>query len=127
VMTWLNADDQLAPGAMQAISEVFRDLPGVQLAGGRATIIDADGRSTGPGPLRLFPRRSLAAGLHDGRRLPFVIEEGTFWRAGLWQRAGGVDTRFKLAGDWDLWRRFAAEAEYVTLGAASGYERPSSR
>jgi hypothetical protein len=41
----------------------------------------------------------------------FVQQESTFWRRSLWQRAGGLDPRFNLAGDYDLWMRFAREAE----------------
>lgn len=35
------------------------------------------------------------------------MQEGTFWTVDLWRKAGGVNRNLKLAGDWDLWRRFA--------------------
>jgi hypothetical protein len=49
----------------------------------------------------------LHAGLHDDRHLAFVMQEGSFWRGWLWQRAGGLRPDLRLAGDYDLWRRFA--------------------
>lgn len=121
--TWLNGDDRLAPGAMCAAAEAFRDLSTVELIGGRTAIIDSRGDVLVEGELNLYPQRSVAAGLHDGRRLPFIMQEGTFWRTGLWHRTGGVDPSFRLAGDWDLWRRFAAETEYVTLDTVTAFHR----
>ena len=123
IMTWINGDDRLAPGAMANVADALRDLPDVQFLGGRPSIIDVEGRTLGAGDLVVFTRDCLVAGLHDGRHLPFVMQEGTFWRTGLWQQAGGVDRRFRLAGDWDLWRRFSGEANYVTLDTVTGYHR----
>jgi glycosyltransferase involved in cell wall biosynthesis len=121
--TWINGDDKLAPGALATVAAAFRDMPSVELVGGRTALINAEGEPLVSSDLPGYPRRSIAAGLHDGRRLPFVMQEGTFWRMSLWQRTGGIDPRFRFAGDWDLWRRFAAEADYVTLDAVTGYHR----
>jgi hypothetical protein len=53
--------------------------------------------------------------LHDGRHLSFVMQEGTFWKNELWLKTGGVRTDFRLAGDFDLWRRFAVETAYASV------------
>src|SRR5262249_6385422 len=72
-------------------------------------------------PIVPFPRKAIAAGLFDGRHAPpFIQQEGTFWRASLWEAAGGVDPRFRLAGDFDLWRRFAAHADLVVADSVFG-------
>jgi len=123
LMTWINGDDCLAPGALCAVARVCHDLPQIQLVGGRHALIDAQGKDCGGGALIAYPRSCIAAGLHDGRHIPFVQQEGTFWRARLWTRVGGIDATFKLAGDFDLWRRFAAVTEYVTLDAVTGFHR----
>lgn len=123
LMTWINADDRLEPRAMDAVAAALHDLPQLELVGGRTALIDAPGRSGETGLLIPYSRACIAAGLHDGRRLPFVQQPGTFWRARLWKRTGGIDSRFKLAGDFDLWRRFAAKAEYVTLDVVTGRHR----
>ena len=72
---------------------------------------------------QVFPTATLQAGLHDGRTLCFVMQEGTFWRAALWQQTGGFRTSLRQAGDWDLWRRFAAHAPYVTTDAVLAAHR----
>lgn len=46
--------------------------------------------------------------------------------ADLWHKVGGLDARFKLAGDWDLWRRMATHAPYVTVDTAVGLHRRRS-
>ena len=123
LMTWINGDDLLAAGALSAVAAAFRDLPQVQLVGGRNALVDARGEECGGGASIAYSRSCIAAGLYDGRHLPFIQQEGTFWRAHLWERAGGIDPTFRLAGDFDLWRRFAAMTEYVTLDTVIGLHR----
>jgi hypothetical protein len=46
-----------------------------------------------------------------------VHTEGTFYRQKLWLAAGGLDTRFRMAGDFDLFRRFAEYTDLVLVNA----------
>jgi hypothetical protein len=123
LMTWINADDRLAPSAMTSVASVFKDLPQIELVGGRTALMEEDGSFSEILPPNAYSRECMAAGLYDGRILPFIMQEGTFWRARLWHQAGGVDPGFKLAGDWDLWRRFADRADYITLDKVTGFHR----
>src|SRR5205823_9309932 len=61
-----------------------------------------------------------SAGLADGIHWPFVQQESTFWRKRLWDRAGGLNPAFRLAGDWDLWSRFARTATLVHVNRQLG-------
>lgn len=123
LMTWINADDVLAPGAMRAAVDAFRDIPGTDWIGGRRAAMDESGTISAIEPALAYARENIAAGLHDGRVLPFVMQEGTFWRPRLWRRVGGIDRRFRLAGDWDLWRRFSEYSEFTTLDTLTGLHR----
>jgi hypothetical protein len=74
-----------------------------------------------PPPIIPFPRQAIAAGIVDGRFVTSRIEqEATFWRPRLWQEAGGVDPNFRLAGDFDLWRRFARHTDLVVVDRILG-------
>jgi hypothetical protein len=73
----------------------------------------------------VYPIASLRAGLHDGRHMSFVMQEGTFWRAHLWQRAGKFRSDLRQAGDWDLWRRFADYAQLVSTDMVLAAHRRS--
>jgi hypothetical protein len=57
------------------------------------------------------PWETLAAGLHDGRRLPFVMRK-EHSRRSLWLKTGGVRTDLRPAGDFDV---LAAEHGFVPI------------
>jgi hypothetical protein len=126
VMTWLNADDGLMPGAVACISQVLARCPDVHWIGGRTALADETGCVTHLYPARTFERSNLRAGLHDGRRLPFVMQEGTFWRGWVWRRAGGLDGKLRLAGDFDLWRRYAEYFDYHVADTLFAFHRRRS-
>jgi hypothetical protein len=123
VMGWIASDDRLAPGACATILAIRAQFPDVRFMGGRISLLDHGGSILGIHPLVPFSRRCMAGGLYDGRRLSFIMQEGTFWCADVWHKAGGLDTRFRLAGDWDLWRRMAAHADYVSVDSLLGFHR----
>jgi glycosyltransferase involved in cell wall biosynthesis len=124
-MTWIGSDDRFEPGAFATVEEVFRLFPDIDWVTGRTTIIDEVGLMPFmPPPIIPFPRKAIAAGIFDGRFVETCIEqEATFWRPRLWQKAGGVDPNFRLAGDFDLWRRFAKHTDLVVVDRILGCYR----
>jgi hypothetical protein len=110
VTTWLGSDDLLMPGALATAANVFEKFPAVRWISGQPLVIDEKGAWYGIDGLQTYAQRDLRRGLHDGRALRFVQHEGTFWRAGLYREAGGLRRDLRLAGDFDLWRRFARTA-----------------
>ena len=116
ILTWLNSDDFLLPGALSLVREVFTRWPQVLWLTGRPANADAEGRLAEIGfPTGRF-RALIQRGWYHGRGLGFIRQEGTFWRRDLWQRAGGqVGAHFRQALDFDLWRRFARHADLVTV------------
>lgn len=115
VLTWLNSDDLLLPGALQAAGEIFAAFPLVEWLTGQPANLGANGA------LRHFPLKTgrwpgaIRRGWYHGRALGFIRQEGTFWRRSLWQRAGGqVDEARHYTMDYDLWKRFARFAPLVT-------------
>jgi len=116
ILTWLNSDDVLLPGALHTVGAIFAQLPAVRWLTGRPANIDADDQ------LRIFPlrtgriRRWIRAGRYHGRAWGFIRQEGTFWRRDLWLEVGGcldVDRHYSM--DFDLWQRMAAHADLVTV------------
>jgi hypothetical protein len=124
IMTWINSDDLLAVSALKTVARFFDSCPDKLWMTGIATVAFSDGAIS---DTRESPWGSstyyLGAGLYDGRTLPVVQQEGTFWRQSLWDRAGEADATLRLAGDWDLWRRFAGHADLVTFKAVLGIHR----
>lgn len=127
IMTWINTDDLFTPNALQTVACFLADHPEESWVTGLACLIREDGCIA---DLRLedcgYARARLARGEYDGRTLPPVMQEGTFWTLDLWQRVRGLDVELKLAGDWDLWRRMAQHARLINLRAVLAYHRRRS-
>lgn len=67
-----------------------------------------------------YRRKWIERGWYGPRGLGPIQQESTFFRRRLYEHVGGLNTRYRLAGDFDLWRRFARHAELHQLGAVVG-------
>jgi glycosyltransferase involved in cell wall biosynthesis len=116
IMTWLNSDDVLLPGSLQAVGEIFARYPQILWLTGQPANLDVQDR------LRVFPlktgrfRALIRRGWYHGRGLGFIRQEGTFWRRSLWEKVGeSINETRHYAMDDDLWRRFAQYTDLVTV------------
>jgi len=129
ILTMSNTDDLFAPGAYRTAVSVFRALPEVEwLTGLRKITWDAAGNEIADYRVGGFNRRALMRGLHlawpGGGGLYMLRQQSTFWRRGLWEKAGGrVDETIRLAGDFDLWMRFCRHAEVYCIEVPLGIVR----
>lgn len=122
VMAWINADDRFEPGAFHLVADLLSHFKDVDWLCGRIATLDENGALMVSAPMP-YPRNAIIAGLMDGRHWEFVQQEGTFWRRRLWLEAGSLDPAFRLAGDFDLWRRFAKYSDLVTVDSILGCYR----
>lgn len=99
LVTWLNADDLLLPGALGRAAAALRADSAAPFAFGRVWN-DREGRRREL-PVRPFDRRAFA-------RRCTVSQPGTVVRRDCWDRVGGVDRSLHLAFDYDLWWKLAA-------------------
>jgi glycosyltransferase involved in cell wall biosynthesis len=118
VMCWINSDDRFEAGAFSSVTTILKAFASIRWLCGRATVIDQDGGMAVPQAIRGFPRNAIAAGIFDQRYAScFINQEGCFWRTSLWQETGGIRANLRLAGDFDLWRRFARVSDLVMADA----------
>jgi len=116
VMGWLNADDILMPWALSTVAEVFEAFPEVDWITGLPSFINEAGQLTGTqSNLAAYPRKFIQNGWYSKHLGSYLQQESMFWRRSLWERAGGLDTRYTLAADFDLWTRFAEHATLVPV------------
>jgi glycosyltransferase involved in cell wall biosynthesis len=101
IMGWLCSDDLLLPGALRAVAAFFRAHPSVMAAYGNALWIDREGRFLRAKKEMGFSRFVF---LHDHNYVP---QPSMFWRRELYRAVHGLDPRFDLAMDADLWERFS--------------------
>jgi len=126
IMAWINADDIWLPGTLRTVGEIFAAHPQVEwISSALPAAIDENGAMVKVNRFQGFSRR----GFLDGEFLAgagwwspgYIQQESTFWRRSLWERAGGhVDTRLKLAGDFELWTRFFRHAELFAVDVPLG-------
>ncbi len=100
VFGWLAADDELLPGAMAAVEEIFAARGDCDVVTGACQRVFEDGT-------RLVCPPDPDA--WEKIRIQDVIEQSaTFWRRELHQRLGPLDhRRFRYLADWDFWIRMS--------------------
>jgi glycosyltransferase involved in cell wall biosynthesis len=120
IVTWLNSDDMLAPGALGAIALAF-ERSGADMVAGICEIHSA-GRvfhrhltSCRDGLLPLEDLLDLEGRWLNGQ---FFYQPEVFFRRAIWEHAGGfVDGALHYSMDYDLWVRFAlAGAQLHVIG-----------
>jgi glycosyltransferase involved in cell wall biosynthesis len=111
IFGWLNADDLLEPGALRRVAEAFEANPDAVIVSGACLLIGPDGAVLGPIPTP--PRPEFDRLLRHPNNL---AQPATFFRAEAYRQVGGLDRRFDLAMDVDLWFRLASTGRVVLLG-----------
>jgi glycosyltransferase involved in cell wall biosynthesis len=129
VMGWFNSDDMLTPWALRVVAEVFRCFPEVQwITSMYPMVMNENGLVAGARRSEGFHSKAF----YRGRNAPFnpwfyssmIQQESTFWRRGLWEKAGSkVDGSLRVAGDFELWSRFFEHAELYALAVPLGVFR----
>lgn len=107
VLAYLNADDRYLPGAFKAVSTILARYPDIEWVKGINTTSDESGKLIAQGNCFLYRQDWLRKGIY-GRSAYFVQQDSVFWRRPLWNAARPVLSAFRLAGDYALWRAFAA-------------------
>jgi hypothetical protein len=121
VLAWLNSDDKYLPWTFSVVADVMDRLPQVDWLTSLFHLFwDRDGRAVRCEAHPGFSRELvLRGGTLPGCGWPawaFIQQESTFWRRSLWEKAGArLDPTYTLAGDYDLWMRFAQLAEVYSV------------
>ena len=109
IMSYLNSDDILLPGALHYVADFFARHPEVDVVYGHRIVIDEDDREIGRWILPPHSNRAISWA-------DWIPQETLFWRRAMWEKVGGVDTSFHFALDWDLLIRFRdAGARFARL------------
>jgi glycosyltransferase involved in cell wall biosynthesis len=100
ILSWLNADDLLHPGAVRAVVEQFRSDPAAMMVYGQADFVDGSGLPIEP--LRRVEPFNLArlVEVHD-----YIVQPAAFVRREALAAVGYVDETLHWSMDWDLWIR----------------------
>ncbi len=125
ILGWLNSDDQICPWAIRTFVHVFEQCPTIEwLTSNQQIFWQRQGLPVKLWQIDGYARRAFYRGRNLARDhyLRFhTMQEITYWRRSLWERAGArMATETRAAGDFDLWARFWEHAELATLNALVG-------
>ena len=119
-LSWINDDDQLLPDTGKILHELRTKFPTISLLTAIPAIrgsVNINNRQ-----LRLSPEL-VSLGLYDGTNLPFIQQEGTFFKCKIWRKhlneIKAAWSNLKLAGDYFLWKQFASSGTIFYL-----YDQP---
>jgi glycosyltransferase involved in cell wall biosynthesis len=98
IVGWLNSDDVLCVGALQAVRDTFESNPGCDLVYGDAVFIDENDRI-----INAYPTAPLT--LHNLRHRCVVSQPSVFMTRQSYEQCGGVRAELCYCMDYDLWTR----------------------
>jgi hypothetical protein len=120
LVTWLNADDFLYPGALNAMGEAWAENPGGAFYWGNGNRVDRQGKtrfSHYPAAEVIFDRSALIEGLN------YILQPATFFSRKALETAGYLDESLHYGMDTDLWIRLSGVAEPVRVSACIAANR----
>lgn len=111
--SYLNSDDELAPGAVTAIMDAFLKDPSAGTVYGDYTFIDGDNGvlEKGKGHQTDF-KRLLVNG-----QMPAIAQPSSFYRMDLIRKVNYIDESLHLSMDYDLLLKLAKNAPMVYIPA----------
>jgi len=109
-LSWLNADDLMLPGALEAVGLAVRENPGCEWLVGDTVFFDEQGRIVrcvvGPKWVEVIARYAQ----------PTVYGPTSFYSRELLDGVNGFDETLHYVMDTDLWERFVASgARYIRV------------
>ena len=103
IVSWLNSDDFLEPGALAHVRRCFDANPGVAFIYGRAWMIDGEGKR-----LREYPTFDLRR--NDLKRKCYLCQPAVFVRREAIKRFGLLNEALDVCIDYEWWLRMSREA-----------------
>lgn len=128
IYAWLNSDDEYLPHAFETVALVMSDK-NIQWCTGYPVVFTEDGKMYQMlNVLPIYLSKYVKKGYHDGRIAPMIQQESTFWTKELWNKVGGLNPKYKFAGDYWLWRSFAKNEKLYTIDTIiAGFRRHSGQ
>lgn len=113
---WLDSDDVLEPGTIQAYAETLAEFPKAEVLHGKLTVTYPDLT-----PMDTLLGRDWYGRNHDlMRELVFtnpIANNGTMVAKACYGRVGGYDETFPRAHDYEFWTRLAPKAHFKYVRA----------
>jgi len=117
IMAWINSDDVLRPGALRLVASIFAQFPEIEWLTSLPSTINENGYQIYLAQPPLYVRQFIKMGLYTRKLLGFVMQEGTFWRRSLWNKASAQLDEVPYSMDMKLWQNFAKYSQLFCINA----------
>ena len=111
---WINSDDFLVDKNSLLRAYNYLKKNNDQWIIANISITHDDKKTRNFFPL-YYPRIVIKAGLAHNCFWGFLQQENTIFSKKLYDKCGGINPKFKMAGDFDLWKRFAKHEKLVSV------------
>jgi glycosyltransferase involved in cell wall biosynthesis len=115
VLGYINADDEIAPGALRLVAEAFARHPGAMWLCGAVEYIDGRGQVLG----RMLPV-PLDVRSYAGLGWSCIPQQTVWVRRSFFATVGPFDTTFRYCGDYDWYARALQLAHPLIVPATLG-------
>jgi len=116
IMSYLNSDDMLAPGALDFVARYFSRHPEVDAIYSHRVTVDEANKVLW---YWLLPHHSN----WYMTRWDLIPQETCFWRRSLFEKCGNIDPTLRFAMDYDLFVRFMQKGRMVRVNRFLGVFR----
>lgn len=110
ILGWLNADDLLMPGTIEAAVARFLAEPEADVVYGHCAFVDVEGAFLG-----YYHDIQPVTAERLGNLGTFIYQPAAFFRRDAYERVGGVALDLHYTMDWDLWCRIARSGGRLCL------------
>lgn len=117
IMAWLNSDDIYRPGTLRVVASIFAEFPEIEWLTCLPSTINEDGCQVYLAQPPFYVRSFIKKGLYTRKFMGFIMQEGTFWRRSLWEKAGGKLAEIPYSMDMKLWQKFAKYSKLYCVEA----------
>ncbi len=117
IMAWINSDDVLRPGALRLVASIFAQFPEIEWLTSLPSTINEDGYQLYLAQPPFYVRQFIKMGFYTRKLFGFIMQEGTFWRRSLWEKAGGQLAEVPYSMDMKLWQNFAKHSQLYCINA----------
>lgn len=123
-LSWLNADDLYTPWALKAVLDFANRRDEADWLSGFPACWDSDGTLRFMRPEGWRPQNLIESGWFHSQLLGYIQQESIFFKRSLFEALSPSEKAMfqdaDLAGDFKLWKSFAAYTQLVTMPTVLG-------